>query len=149
MKRAYERPLLAVELFEANEYVAACTSYEVSCSVDAANSYEESIGNAKWGYGGWSGQFHSSGSCGAAENQWLVDSNGDGKIDAMQEHKPEGIDGKYWLDCTLYSDASYTTPISASSVKPGTYIYWTTSASDNRTWHHQGWASEVKTGNRS
>ena len=25
-----------------------------------------------------------------------------------------------------------------SSVKPGNYIYWTTTSSDGRTWHHQG-----------
>lgn len=144
MKRVYERPLMTAELFEANEYVATCYSYAVGCEYDKANSYEQSIGNASKSWNGtWTGQYHAAKACGNSENQYLVDSNGDKTIDVMQEYKKDGIVGTNgqrtnWLTCTLYSDASYTTVISASSVEPGEYIYWTTSASDGRVWHHQG-----------
>jgi len=105
--------------FAPNDYVSAC--WDVACDVTAANTYEQSHG--------YNNVSHRSEHCGQGSNQYLQDTNGDGTIDTMTE---TGTDGLGNLQCTLYTDATCTTPESYSSVTPGSYIYWTTSAG-NRT----------------
>lgn len=51
MKRRYERPLASVEVFRANEYVAAC--YKIKCTTPNDNAwfdylYEDTNKNEKW-----------------------------------------------------------------------------------------------------
>lgn len=77
---------------------------------------------------------HTADHCGLDTNQHIyTDSNG--VAVSMIE---EGTDGLGNLTCNLYTDFSYQHPKSYSSVKPNDYIYWTTTSSDGRTWHHQG-----------
>ena len=125
--RRWVKPRTEVQKFEANEYVAAC--WGVGCNVDWANDYEKSEGDYQ------NGVTHDTAHCGNAANQVIYDYNDDGIADAMIE---EGTDGLGNLPCTIYKDSNYNQQIAVSSVKPGDTIYWTTRATDGRTWNHYG-----------
>ena len=127
MKKTWAFPLVCVQQFEANEYVAAC--WGVGCSVDEANQIERNLGIYQPGV-----LDHSSDHCGLSGNQVIYDDNNDGTADRMVE---VGTDGLGTLNCTIYTDSSYSTPMDVSSVSAGQTIYWTTSAG-NKTWHHVG-----------
>ena len=123
MKRKYERPMAFEETFTTNEYVAAC--WGVACSIDSANKVDQNN----------PGVDHQANHCGLETNQHIyTDSNG--VAISMIE---EGTDGLGKLPCNLYTDPSYQHQRSYASVKPKEYIYWTTTSSDGRTWHHQGY----------
>ena len=131
MKKTWEHPAILVQQFEANEYVAAC--WGVGCSVNDANSIEQSMGNYNS-----NSLYHDADHCGLSGNQVIYDDNNDGVADRMVE---VGTDGLGTLSCTIYMDASYTTQKSIGSVKAGDTIYWTTSAGNGwnkKTWHHVG-----------
>ena len=141
MKKIWEEPRVLVQEFTPNEYVAVC--WGVACSVNDANNYEASIGNAA--------QDHRSEYCGTTGHQWLTDRNNDGTPESMSEI---GTDGLGTLACTIYTDGTYSQQRNISEVGVGEYIYWTTSAGsgrDRRTWHHQGLVTETTPGhpNRS
>ena len=127
MKKTWAFPLVCVQQFEANEYVAAC--WGVGCSVDEANRIEKNLGIYQPGV-----LDHSSDHCGLSGNQVIYDDNNDVTADRMVE---VGTDGLGTLNCTIYTDSSYSTPMDVSSVSAGQTIYWTTSAG-NKTWHHVG-----------
>lgn len=127
MKKTWAFPLVCVQQFEANEYVAAC--WGVGCSVSEANSIEQSLRNYDP-----NNLYHGADHCGLSGNQVIYDDNNDGTADRMVE---VGTDGLGTLNCTIYTDSSYSTPMSVSSVSTGQTIYWTTSAG-NKTWHHVG-----------
>lgn len=126
MKR-WVKPRTEVQVFEANEYVAAC--WGVKCDVDWSNDYE-------WRQGDYSnGVTHDSAHCGNSSNQVIFDDNGDGIADRMIE---TGTDGLGDLSCTIYWDATYSSTRAVSTVQIGDTIFWTTTASDGRTWNHTG-----------
>lgn len=125
-KSAWVTPRALVEEFEANEYVAAC--WGVGCNYTKANEYETSKGLI-------SQVNHQSDHCGVNSNQVIMDYNDDNKADAMIE---TGTDGLGDLVCTIYTNSDYNVTKDVSTVRVGDYIYWTTSASDGRVWHHQG-----------
>ena len=127
MKKTWAFPLVCVQQFEANEYVAAC--WGVGCSVSEANSIEQSLRNYDP-----NNLYHGADHCGLSGNQVIYDDNNDGTADRMVE---VGTDGLGTLNCTIYTDSSYSTPMDVSSVSAGQTIYWTTSAG-NKTWHHVG-----------
>ena len=127
MKKTWAFPLVCVQQFEANEYVAAC--WGVGCSVSEANSIEQSLHNYDP-----NNLYHGADHCGLSGNQVIYDDNNDGTADRMVE---VGTDGLGTLNCTIYTDSSYSAPMDVSSVQTGQTIYWTTSAG-NKTWHHVG-----------
>ena len=127
MKKTWAFPLVCVQQFEANEYVAAC--WGVGCNTAEANRIEKNLGIYQPGV-----LDHSSDHCGLSGNQVIYDDNNDGTADRMVE---VGTDGLGTLNCTIYTDSSYSTPMDVSSVSAGQTIYWTTSAG-NKTWHHVG-----------
>ena len=127
MKKTWAFPLVCVQQFEANEYVAAC--WGVGCNTAEANRIEKKLGIYQPGV-----LDHSSDHCGLSGNQVIYDDNNDGTADRMVE---VGTDGLGTLNCTIYTDSSYSTPMDVSSVSAGQTIYWTTSAG-NKTWHHVG-----------
>ena len=127
MKKTWAFPLVCVQQFEANEYVAAC--WGVGCSVSEANSIEQSLRNYDP-----NNLYHGADHCGLSGNQVIYDDNNDGTADRMVE---VGTDGLGTLNCTIYTDSSYSTPMDVSSVSAGQTIYWTTSAG-KKTWHHVG-----------
>ena len=127
MKKTWAFPLVCVQQFEANEYVAAC--WGVGCNTAEANRIEKNLGIYQPGV-----LDHSADHCGLSGNQVIYDDNNDGTADRMVE---VGTDGLGTLNCTIYTDSSYSTPMDVSSVSAGQTIYWTTSAG-NKTWHHVG-----------
>lgn len=127
MKKTWAFPLVCVQQFEANEYVAAC--WGVGCNTAEANRIERNLGIYQPGV-----LDHSSDHCGLSGNQVIYDDNNDGTADRMVE---VGTDGLGTLNCTIYTDSSYSAPMDVSSVQTGQTIYWTTSAG-NKTWHHVG-----------
>lgn len=127
MIKRWETPRIAVEKFEANEYVAAC--WGVACDVNWANDYEGKQGDIS------KGVTHDDVHCGNASNQVIYDYDGDKIADAMIE---VGTDGLGELNCTIYWDENYLGRRDISSVQVGDEIYWTTQASDGRTWNHKG-----------
>ena len=126
MKR-WVKPRTEVQVFEANEYVAAC--WGVKCDVDWSNRYEIWQGDYS------NGVTHDRAHCGNSSNQVIFDDNGDGIADRMIE---TGTDGLGDLSCTIYWDKNYTSRREVSSVNIDDTIYWTTTASDGRTWNHKG-----------
>ena len=137
MKR-WVKPRTEVQVFEANEYVAAC--YSVVCDVNAANDIEKGwmIQTGPWWDPGVisnydAGQTHSATACGALGNYYVKDNNGDGRFDSMIENSSDL--GR--LTCTIYTGDDYRTQASWSGIATGQTIYWTTVSGD-RTWHHQG-----------
>lgn len=127
MKKSWETPKAMVEEFEANEYVAAC--WGVKCDVDWSNRYEWWQGDDR------NGVTHASDHCGNSSNQVIFDDNDDGIADRMIE---TGTDGLGDLSCTIYQDGNYSQIRDVSTVKIDDIIYWTTTASDGRTWNHKG-----------
>lgn len=127
MIKRWETPRIAVEKFEANEYVAAC--WGVKCDVVWANDYELREGDYS------NGVTHDNAHCGSASNQVIFDDNNDGTADRMIE---TGTDGLGNLNCTIYWNAEYRQQRPVSSVEVDDIIYWTTQASDGRTWNHKG-----------
>lgn len=130
--KTYVKPMMESEVFMANEYVAVC--WGVACDVGWANDYEQR-------YEFWDGGnvSHAIDHCGNSSNQVIYDRNNDGVGEAMVE---TGTDGLGTLGCTIYTDYNqytghFTGLTSASQVKVGDLIYWTTS-SGSRTWHHKG-----------
>ena len=49
-----------------------------------------------------------------------------------------GTDGLGDLVCSIFWDEDFTQSRDVSSVNVGDTIYWTTTASDGRTWNHKG-----------
>lgn len=133
MKKTWEHPAIMVQQFEANEYVAAC--WGVGCTVSWANDYEKTHTNS-WGETWWDfGCSHDSGHCGNSSNQVIFDYDENGTGDAMIETGTAGLGD---LNCTIYTDDSFSTTRPVSGVSIGETIYWTTAASDGRVWHHMG-----------
>ena len=151
MKEMWESPRIAVEAFAANEYVAAC--WGVGCNVAASNKWEETHDSpyekpktypwSKTEYYTWNeyntlgsglDDSHSSDHCGNSGNQVIYDYNDDKIADAMKE---VGTDGLGTLDCTIWTDDTFSTQMNIADVKIGSIIYWTTAAG-NRIWHHIG-----------
>ena len=127
MKKRWETPKAMVEEFEANEYVAAC--WGVKCDVDWSNRYELKQGD----YG--NGVTHALDHCGNSSNQIIFDDDNNGIADRMVE---TGTDGLGDLSCTIYWDEDYTQSRDVWTVSVNDTIYWTTTASDGRTWNHKG-----------
>lgn len=125
--REYVTPRMTGETFAANEYIAAC--WGVKCNVDWANDYE-------WWQGDYrNGVTHDAAHCGNSSNQVIFDDDGDKIGDRMIE---TGTDGLGDLECSIFWDRNFTQPRDVSTVQIGNTIYWTTTASDGRTWNHMG-----------
>ena len=125
--REYVTPRMAGETFAANEYIAAC--WGVQCNVDWANNYEQGQGDFD------NGVTNDAAHCGNSSNQVIFDDNGDNIGDRMIETGTAGLGD---LECSIFWDRNFTQPRDVSSVKVGDTIFWTTTASDGRTWNHMG-----------
>lgn len=138
--REYVTPRMTGETFAANEYIAAC--WGVACQTSWANNYEWWQGDDR------NGVTHDAAHCGNSSNQVIFDDNGDNIGDRMIE---TGTDGLGNLTCTIFTDRRYNTKRDVSTVQIGETIYWTTTASDGRTWNHRGTVTATAEGhpNRS
>ena len=127
MKQKWIRPQTTIEKFVPNEYIAAC--WGVGCDVDWSNKYEIRQGDYQRGV------THDAAHCGNPGNQVIYDDDDDGIADRMIE---TGTDGLGDLTCTIYWDSGFSSTRKISTVQPDDIIYWTTTASDGRTWNHKG-----------
>lgn len=127
MKQKWIRPQTTIEKFVPDEYIAAC--WGVGCDIEWSNNYERMQGDYE------KGVTHDATHCGNSLNQRIYDYNEDGIADAMIE---TGTDGLGDLTCIIYTDAGFSRIKDIADVKVGQDIYWTTTASDGRTWNHKG-----------
>ena len=125
MKKVWSIPTAKVEKFVSNEYVAAC--WTVAC--DIPNRENSGIGTDAF-----DGDVkHGIKECGQTSHQYIkLDENGNAV--EMIETNTQGMGN---LQCTIYTDDSYTATRDISTVNADDYIYWT-SSHDSRTWHHHG-----------
>lgn len=131
--KTWVTPTAVEDKFIQNEAVSTC--YAVACDWKEADKYEEKLGvkggyGSVWDYGShqWVGRVeHSEDGCGSYSSQTLTVKNG-----LLTNIEEKGLKGR------LYSDPEYKTPAPSLKIENGTKIYWTTTASGNRTWHHQG-----------
>lgn len=124
--REYVAPRMTGETFAANEYIAAC--WGVACDTDWANWYEQEEGD----YG--HGVTHDSAHCGNSSNQVIKVDENNNPIKMIET----GTDGLGDLTCTIFTNGGYHTVRDVSTVEVGDIIFWTTTASDGRTWNHKG-----------
>lgn len=133
MKKTWEVPVICVQQFEANEYVAACWS--VACSVGFGN-----YGGYDWSY--WNNfeplgrdKDNHTGSCSQAINNQFRVENGVVSFDVEKSDQLGSLSGKY---------TSYIENGSDGVVSDGDIIFWYTEAGadknspDGRRWNHYG-----------
>ena len=128
--REYVTPRMTGETFAANEYIAAC--WGVACQTSWANDYERWQGDDR------NGVTHDAEHCGNSSNQVIKVDKDNNPITMIET----GTDGLGNLTCIIYwgSDlgSDYSQIRDISTVGIGDTIYWTTTASDGRTWNHKG-----------
>lgn len=135
--KKYMKPTMNGEMFVANEYIGAC--WGVSCNTSSANDIEDTLRNDPLGG-------HNPNECGRFTQQAVV--LNDGVVVGMRE-----LGTAYGnLDCTIYTNATFTKKASQSeiaNIEIGDTIYWVTVGtyevnpwySITSTYHHVG---EVK-----
>lgn len=131
--KKWTAPVIEVQVFEANEYVAAC--WGVACDTNEANAFEKRMNN--YPVGG-----HNSSLCGKQSHQYVFTDANNVAI-GMQEQKHPS-----WgtLTCTLYTDQNYNVKRNIATVDPGDVIYWTTQKFGN-LYHHVGTVQASYPGN--
>lgn len=124
--REYVTPRMTGETFAANEYIAAC--WGVACQTSWANNYEWWQGDDR------NGVTHDAEHCGNSSNQVIKVDENNNPIKMIET----GTDGLGDLTCTIFTNERYDTVRDVSTVEVGNIIFWTTTASDGRTWNHKG-----------
>lgn len=135
-KLAYTTPVMSEEVFEADEYVAAC--WDVAC----AYGYKAGVGgkiNDVFPQGSLDithGMTDKGTGCGYAENQSIVvDANGNV---SMTEVDTDRLGN---LPCTITDKDWNPTTLNQKQLTGKSVVYWTTTAQDGRTWHHMGYVN--------
>lgn len=124
--REYVTPRMTGETFASNEYISVC--WGVKCDTSWANWYEHRQGDDSRGV------THDDAHCGNSSNQVIKVDENNNPIEMIET----GTDGLGDLTCTIFTDQWYNDVRNVSTVKIDDIIYWTTSASDGRTWNHKG-----------
>lgn len=139
MKKQYITPVMTEELFQANEYVAACWTIACARATDG-NSVEPSVKGQEVTHG----KYGKNSGCGFAENQ-VISSNGDGTVKMTEVLTRQNGD----LPCTITDSSWNQITLKEKDVKIGETVYWTTSATDGtgRVWHHYGQVQSAGSGN--
>lgn len=121
-KEKWETPIIFVQRFMPNEYVAAC--WELACI------------QGKYGDDG----MDHSGTCGSAANNVISDNNG--KVTVTERSNDQG-----WLSCKITNKDSWTDVGTGTYVEWETYA----ANGDGRVWKHKGTAGGLYPGhpNRS
>lgn len=132
-RKCYERPMMFVQNFVPNEYVAAC--YTLECVVGDNMTPPKGFQWKKQEYGGVT---HSpsgtSGTCGDALANRII-TNDNGVILSIDEHNNE----QGWISGGL--DDWYDEN-NNGRCDPGDVIYWHTYSEDRkRRWNHWGYAA--------
>ena len=119
----WKKPEARIEMFEANDVIAAC--YYVQCLVPGGKPFGYDSSNNK----------HEADHCGDVQGSELKTDEND-NIVWMFHNKKSGSTGA----CAIYEDAGYSTP--KTTAKDGEMIYFTTTSENGRTtWRHYGKAA--------
>ena len=133
--KKWEQPKAEVQLFVANEYVAACWS--VSCSIPYEEKYATGISGK--GYDPFKlndmNNLHQAAHCGA-EDAFELELDEAGNPVKLWHVKAGSTNNQHDLECKIYTDSSYKVLRDIRSVSLGETIYFTTV--NGRTWHHHG-----------
>ena len=137
MRKQYVTPMMSEEVFQAEEYVAAC--WTVACERAGTQYWQEDAARDVS-----HNRFNGGKGCGYAKNQ-VISSAGDGTV-KMTEVLTKGQGD---LSCTITDSHWNKTTLKESDVKIGETVYWTTTATDgtNRVWHHWGTVQSMGGGN--
>lgn len=134
MKKTWELPVICVQYFEANEYVAVC--WGVGCVVGGPpgnyGGFGENDNWAHWGYTAPSGNYchDHSGSCQyAVNNQFNVDENNNVSFYAENNSEQGSLNGGF---------CSYIDNDGDNKVSDGDIIFWYTNGTNGRRWNHYG-----------
>ena len=131
MKKTWDFPLVCVQQFEANEYVAAC--WTIRCYVgDSNNGQDEVPSNVGRQYPYGDNTHSATSGCGSASNQ-SISENPDGSFSIKEEN---------WNGNGVLTSSVIGT-VTMDTVLNGGVISWNTSATDGRVWHHHGIAGGV------
>ncbi len=136
--KKWKKPEAKIELFEANEVIAACWS--VSCAIPAESGGTQGFDPFKQGD---TGNLHRADHCGAADG-FTFEFDENGTPTKLVHVKAGSTNNKTPLGCKIYTDSSFTVERPVSTVQAGELIYFTTV--NGRTWHHHG---TVQSGNHS
>lgn len=136
MKKRWKKPNMTLQIFEANEYIAAC--WAIACDYgiaggngdcpDPIHTDNSNITHAKKDAGT---------GCGWSTNQYIF-KNKDGSF-SVTEINTDQL-GNLNTQLT-FNENYYNLSSKINDVDPGDVIYWTTSAGEGwnqRTWYHKG-----------
>ena len=131
--KTWKKPEAKLEIFQANEVIAAC--YNLQCLVPYDNAGKDPANPNN------SNNKHTKDHCGAADGTELI-TNENNEITYIYHGKHGGSNGA----CAVFEDESYSTP--KTKVTAGEMVYWiTTNDQGTMSWRHHGTA--VLTGNHS
>lgn len=153
MKKNWVTPEAALQVFEANEYVAAC--WRIGCTITGLDEHDPWSGYENCKTTPWGNQPHSSG-C-VHDNSHSADGCGNPDHNAIYqvgEHTYSitevGVDGSLsGLPCTFYTEnwgEALGTTIEITNPSEKVQVWWSTSRNNNginRTWYHTGFAELI------
>ncbi len=128
MRKTWKKPEAKLELFQANEVIAACLNLQ--CLVPTENGGFDPVHPE--GSSGANNFLHSPNNCGAADGTVVV-TDENNNIVSIEHTKKRGSTGA----CATFADSSFSTP--KSTLVEGEMLYWiTVSADGNKSWRHHG-----------
>ena len=134
--KSWVRPRTEVQAFEADDYVAAC--WYIACD------YGQGENGNHDPKGGFHDAYEDGTGCGWEDNQVIRESS-KGVFTLREE---DGFGEDYDMMMTRNSNWSGLSS-TLSGVTVGETIYWTTNASDGRSWYHKGQVETATNVNRS
>lgn len=128
--KKWTTPMAIEENIAANVSVAETVCYKLGCDIGAANEYEKSQGH--WNI------HHGMNGCGNADKQVITVDTSTNTITGMKEiYNGDGNGKTYIYPCSFY-DSEFKTVIDKISYTPNKKVYWQTTDTAGRVYHHQG-----------
>lgn len=129
-------PCAIEENIAANASVAETVCYKLGCDYSAANAYERE--HKQYWNRHWIATTHGTNGCGNPDKQVITVDTSTNTITGMKEIYNGDGDGKTHIyPCSFY-DSDFKTVINNMVCTPGTKVYWQTTDTSNRVYHHQG-----------
>ena len=134
--KKWTTPMAIEENIAANVSVAETVCYKLGCDIEAANTYEKA--NKQWFGNQLIATHHGMNGCGNADKQVITVDTSTNTITGMKEIYTGDGDGKTHIyPCSFY-DSQFLTVIDKMSCTPGSKVYWQTTDTSGRKYHHQG-----------
>ncbi len=134
--KKWTTPMAIEENIAANVSVAETVCYKLGCDIGAANAYEEE--HKQWFNYQQIATHHGMNGCGNADKQFITVDTSTNTITGMKEIYNGDGDGKTHIyPCSFY-DSEFKTVIDTMPCTPNTKVYWQTTDTSGRKYHHQG-----------